>query len=150
MQIREPFQYRTRLALADTDAAGVLFFARQFDLIHLAYETWMRQSGVGLDRMLTECDYFVSIVHAESDYCQPVRYAAEIVISLVVESIGVSSYVVAYMLHDAAGDLLGRAQTVHVCVDKLARTKRALPDELRHAVAAYGAVAGSVSRSDFK
>lgn len=124
------FVYRTPLRLADTDAAGVLFFARQFDLMHEAYEAFMREIGFGLDRLLRDEPYFISIVRAESDYRAPVRYGDELQITVTVRQIGQSSYVIGYAI-EVRGAPVGSGQTVHVCIERQTKSKRALPDELQ-------------------
>ena len=54
------FIYKTQIRLHDTDAAGILFFANQFSIIHDAYELlleefdfsflWMVLEGIVLNR----------------------------------------------------------------------------------------------------
>ena len=43
---------RTRVVLADTDAAGVVYFSRVFDLAHRCYEQMMEARGLPLQRVL--------------------------------------------------------------------------------------------------
>ncbi|MCA9521833.1 MAG: acyl-CoA thioesterase [Myxococcales bacterium] len=130
------FEYTTPLRLADTDAAGVLFFARQFDLIHEAYEGFMRSVGFGLDRLLHDESFFISIVRAESEYRAPVWYGDTLRIALDVERIGQSSYVIAYTIDNGRGTV-GTARTVHVCVGRESKAKRPLPAGLAARLAGH-------------
>ncbi len=39
------FTYKTKISLHDTDAAGIIFFANQFKIVHDAYEDLLESFG---------------------------------------------------------------------------------------------------------
>jgi len=117
--------------LHDTDAAGILFFAKQFFFAHDAYEELLRHLGISIAEVLRKESFVVPIVHAESQYLKPLTVGDEIVITVQVASIGESSFVLEYELLDSKGEQVGKSKTVHVAMDKKTLTKIALPERLR-------------------
>jgi 1,4-dihydroxy-2-naphthoyl-CoA hydrolase len=128
------FTYTTRLRMRDTDAGGVLFFARQFDLVHEALEAFLDELGFGLGRQLDREDFITPVVHAESDYRLPVRLGDSIRIRLSVEHIGRRSFTVSYELCNDAGKTTGTARTTHVAISKATRKAIPLPPPLRESL----------------
>lgn len=118
--------------MADTDAAGVIYFSRQFALAHEAFERFLETVGLGLGRIVREEDFRVPIVHAESDYKAPLRLGDPVTVNLIAEKIGNTSFALCYDLLDHAGRNVGRVRTVHVAVDARTWKKRPVPDKLRH------------------
>ncbi len=130
------FTYTTKIRLHDTDAAGIIFFANQFKIIHDAYEDLLEKFGWGFAHMLKGSRYFLPIVHAESDYITPVFVGDEIVIAIRIGHIGKTSFSFEYTLKRAK-TLVGTAKTVHVTIDQKTRKKIPLPAALRHALEQY-------------
>ena len=65
------FIYQTKIKLHETDAAGLLFFSNQFKIIHDAYEGLLENLGFGFAQLIREKEFFLPIVHTESDYKLP-------------------------------------------------------------------------------
>ena len=128
------FKYKTQIRLHDTDAAGLLFFANQFVIVHDAYEKLLQKIGFSFEAMLKKRGYFLPIVHAESDYKTHLFVGDEITISVKVAHIGVTSFIFTYELHNKKGVLVGTAKTVHVTVNKKTHKKVTLPKEFRAAL----------------
>jgi YbgC/YbaW family acyl-CoA thioester hydrolase len=125
------FAFETTVKLHDTDAAGLLFFAHQFKIVHDCYEACLASGGVSFHTILTERDYLLPIVHAEADYPRPLHVDQPIIVELTVGRLGTTSFVLKYRIRDDKGETVGTASTVHVCMDASSRAKRPLPDELR-------------------
>ena len=125
------FTHKTQIRLHDTDAAGILFFAHQFELIHDAYELLLEKLGFGFPTMLTKRSYFLPIVHAESDYKAPLFVGDRILIMVKVGHIGETSFSFEYTIRHHTKGLVGTAKTVHVTIDKKSRAKIPLPKEIR-------------------
>jgi 1,4-dihydroxy-2-naphthoyl-CoA hydrolase len=130
------FTYKTKIRLHDTDAAGIIFFANQFKIVHDAYEDLLEEFGWSFQKMLQGTKYFLPIVHAESDYLTPVMVGDEIVIAIKVGHIGKTSFSFEYTLKRGK-TLVGTAKTVHVTIDQKTRKKITLPLALRKALLAY-------------
>ncbi len=131
---RNMFKYKTQIRLHDTDAAGLLFFANQFVLVHDAYETLLHKLGFSFEVMLKKRGYFLPIVHAESDYKAHLFVGDEITISVKVAHIGTTSFIFTYEIHNKKNVLVGTAKTVHVTISKKTKKKITLPKDFRAAL----------------
>ena len=131
------FIYRTQIRLHDTDAAGLLFFANQFAIIHDAYEQLLEKFNCSFPTMLKKRSFFLPIVHAESDYKAPLFVGDRITITIKVGHIGDTSFSFEYTIHNAQKKLVGTAKTVHVTINKKSHRKVTLPQELRSKLTAF-------------
>ena len=125
------YTYKTVIKLHDTDAAGILFFSHQFEIVHDAYESLLEKLGVGFPVLIRKKKYFLPIVHAEADYKMPLFVGDLIEIQVTVESIGQTSFTFAYSLLNTRQQVVGTARTVHVTIDKKSHQKIPLPSDMR-------------------
>ena len=125
------FIYRTQIRLHDTDAAGLLFFANQFALVHDAYEQLLEKFDCSFSTMLKKRSFFLPIVHAESDYKAPLFVGDKITIAITVGHIGETSFSFEYVIHNSKKVLVGTAKTIHVTINKKSHKKTPLPSDLR-------------------
>jgi len=125
--------YAATISLGDTDAAGVLFFARLFDFVQRAFEAHIGARGLPIARCLSE-GVFAPVVHAEADYRTPLRLGDAITIESSVESIGDSSVRMAYIVRKSDGALAAEALVVHVCIGSDGRSVP-VAEALREALA---------------
>ncbi len=123
--------YQTKIKLHETDAAGLLFFSNQFKIIHDAYEALLETIGFGFAEIIKHKDFFLPIVHSESDYKLPLFVGDVIDIQVSVENVGQTSFTFAYKLLNARQEVVGTARTVHVTVDKKTHQKIPLPADFR-------------------
>lgn len=130
------FTYQNKIKLHDTDAAGILFFSHQFEMVHDAYEALLEKIGLGFAELIHHKPYFLPIVHAESDYKMPLTVGDVIEIQVKVVDVGTTSFTFAYRILNAKGELVGTAKTVHVTIDKKTRAKIPLPREMRDKIEA--------------
>ncbi|NJO96449.1 MAG: hypothetical protein HC764_10845 [Pleurocapsa sp. CRU_1_2] len=63
------FDFLRRIYLSDTDAAGVVYFAKGLEICHQAYEESLIWGGISLKQMIQEGKIALPIVHAEIDFC---------------------------------------------------------------------------------
>ncbi len=131
------YVYRFELGMGSVDAAGLIFFPELFRHAHDAYERFMKENGLALDRLLRDGDYLLPIVHAEADYRRPLRHGASVSVHLGIDRIGESSFVVGYEFADEAGESCARCQTVHVAMDRESGRPHALPEPLRACLATH-------------
>ncbi len=123
--------------LHDTDIAGLLFFAHQFFYAHDIYEDLLRAIGLPMEDLIGSGDFFVPIVHAESQYLHGLTLGQELEIAVAVSNLGNTSYTLEYELRSSSGDIVGRAKTVHVSIDRLTKKKIPLPAKLRSSLTAF-------------
>ena len=128
------FVYQHKIKLHETDAAGILFFSHQFEIIHDAYECVLEKIGFGFAELINNQSFFLPIVHAESDYKKPLFVGDLLEIEVRMESVGQTSFVFAYQIFNHKKELVGSARTVHVTIDKKTKEKIPLPSLMREKV----------------
>jgi 1,4-dihydroxy-2-naphthoyl-CoA hydrolase len=106
-----------RVALHDTDAAGVLFFAHLFRHAHDAYEGFMTAIGWPLDAMIRDRELALPLVHAKADYRRPISHGQQVQIAVTVADIADGRFSIDYRFTDTSGAVLASARTVHAAVD---------------------------------
>ena len=123
------FDYLRRIYLNDTDAAGVVYFAKGLEICHQAYEESLTQGGISLKQMIEEGKTALPIVHAEIDFLRPLCCGDQIQISLVASLINNSEFAIAYQISpvDNLEQILVKAQTRHVCINPQIRQRIDLP-----------------------
>ncbi len=126
--------YKTIIKLHQTDAAGLLFFSHQFEIIHDAYESLLETIGFGFAVLIKHKDYFLPIVHAQADYKAPLFVGDRVTIQVKVEHIGTTSFTFGYTLLNDRNKLVGTAKTVHVTMAKKSQKKIPLPRDMRKAI----------------
>ena len=128
------YVYKTVIKLHDTDAAGILFFSHQFEIVHDAYESLLDKLGVGFPILIRKKNYFLPIVHAESDYKAPLFVGDRLTVEVRLANLGTTSFTFAYRLLNEQRQVVGTARTVHVTVSKKTKKKIPLPAEMRRAI----------------
>ena len=114
------FDYLRRIYLSDTDAAGVVYFAKGLEICHQAYEESLTQQGISLKQM---------IVHAEIGFLHPLYCGDQIQIGLTTSLIDDCKFAIAYQISpvDNLAQILVKAQTRHVCINPQIRQRTDLP-----------------------
>lgn len=125
------FTYLYEVRLQDTDATGVLYFPRQFQMAMEAFEAFLKQRGFPL-RQLLDSKYLMPVVHAEGDYLAPVLVGDILEVRLHVGKLGQSSLTLDFEIYDDNRKCaVGRVQIVHVTVDRETKVSVPVPDFLR-------------------
>ena len=124
-----PFQYLRRVYLKDTDAAGVVYFARGLEICHEAYEESLANSKIDLQQMLVEKKVALPIVHAEINFLGPLFCGDCLTINLAADGIGNSEFSLEYQIFKEINcdRILAKAKTKHVCIDPNIRARINLP-----------------------
>lgn len=119
----------------EVDAAGIVFFARFFEWFHDAYAALLVERGIRFEVVLADQEWGLPLVHAEADYREPLTFAKAFRVEVESVAAGDTSITVSYAVR--AGDRVhATGKTVHVCIDRKTFRPRALPPELRGALAA--------------
>lgn len=117
------YVFETFVHMADTDAAGVVYFPQQFDLAHRAYESWLKEHGTPLGGIVGSA-FGLPVVHAEGDYRAPLRLGDALTVGVHVDRVGTSSIVLRYVLR-REGSTVGVVRLTHVCISM--ETGRPIP-----------------------
>ncbi|BFM39170.1 thioesterase family protein [Synechocystis sp. LKSZ1] len=127
------FSYQRALHLADTDSAGVVYFATLLSLCHEAYEASLATVGLPLSSILTSPDGALPIVHAEIDFLAPLACGDTLLIQVTVPHLSQRSFETDYQLFLLAAPetLVARAKLKHVCIHPQSRKAINLPEVWR-------------------
>jgi 1,4-dihydroxy-2-naphthoyl-CoA hydrolase len=127
-----PFTYLRTIRLADTDAAGVVYFARTLSLCHEAYEDALAAAGIALEDLLGGKGIIVPISRSEADYLRPLRAGDKIRITGQPELISENSFAIRYeVVRIGAPDkIAARVRTEHVCASTTKRDRALLPEKV--------------------
>ncbi|MDE0222825.1 MAG: acyl-CoA thioesterase [Spirochaetaceae bacterium] len=126
----EMTRHRVTVRLHHTDAAGVLFYGRLFELVQEAFEEALRAGGLPLGKLLRDGGFRLPVVHAEADYTAPVR-AGDLLEVRLTFAPGDRSLRVGADFVDPAGRTVAAARVVHAAVSAATGTAVPLPDAVR-------------------
>jgi len=133
------FHHKVVVNMQDTDAAGILFFACQFEFAHETYEVFLESIGFSFAEALENEPFLLPIVHAESDYLRPLKVGDKLDAELKVAGLGNTSFRLEYLIKRNGGEVVGRTRTVHVAITKADGRKAPLPGRLRESLERFQA-----------
>ena len=127
------FQTTIAARFQDVDAAGVLFFGRIFDYVHMAYEELVASSGFDRVAYFSKGDFLVPIAHAEADYRKPILHGERVTITIDVTRVGRASVHLRHTVTGPGGphDLRASVLTVHAFVERATMKPIPIPEPLR-------------------
>ena len=124
------YSVKRTILLRDSDAAGVLFFARYLALAHDAYEAFMMERGIRFGHQVRKGRFIMPIVHAESDHRRPLWVGDCFTIQLYVAMVKRRAFTIHYEFRLETGELAATCKTTHVAVDKSSGRAIPLPREV--------------------
>jgi len=124
------YKSKIKINFYDCDPAGILFYAKIYELCHSIYEGMIQSFDLKEDYWTNE-DYIVPIIHSEATYQKPIKYNSVIEIELVVSSLSTSAFKLFYKCKNDAGELCVEVKTTHVFVDKKTWKKKQIKDDVR-------------------
>ncbi|MDA3861850.1 MAG: thioesterase family protein [Melioribacteraceae bacterium] len=110
------------------DSAGVLFFAKIFDLSHSVYEEFILRSNVK-DSYFENDSFAIPLVNTTADFHEPIRLHEVLIANLIVSKIGNSSFQLTISFVDEDGIKRATTKTTHVFVSKKDFKKIEIPEE---------------------
>ena len=126
-----------RIRFAHVDPAGIVFYARYFEIINMVLEDWFRD-GIGHDfGILNERDRVgIPLLHIEADFMRPSFLNDIVEFRLTVEKIGNSSFTINY--EGWLGEELRlKMQAVHAFVELTQKKSVPIPDIVRERMKAF-------------
>ena len=127
-----PFHYARTAHFADTDAAGVVFFANYLAICHEAYEEALSSAGIDLKGFFADNGVVVPIAKSETEYLRPVACGDKLSVSVRPKALSENSFEIHYEVTRLGppGKCAAKARTEHVCIDSATRARKALPGPL--------------------
>jgi 1,4-dihydroxy-2-naphthoyl-CoA hydrolase len=123
------FTVKKRINFYDCDPAGILFYAKLFEINHSVYEEMINSFNLKINYWNND-EFVVPIIKTDGEYLKPVRAGETISINLTVTLKKENSFELTYVWFDKEGDVAAKARTVHVFVDKKNWKKIPLQNEL--------------------
>jgi 1,4-dihydroxy-2-naphthoyl-CoA hydrolase len=129
------FAYARTIHFPDTDAAGVVFFARYLFICHEAYEESLAAAGVNLATFFSDTGVVVPIAKSEATYLRPLVCGDKLRVEIVPTRLSPESFALDFVLWklpagEGAPKRAAVARTEHVCIDARLRERRPLPAAL--------------------
>lgn len=123
------FSYARTIHFPDTDAAGVVFFARYLSICHEAYEESLAAAGVPLATFFADHGVVIPIAKSEASYLRPLLCGDKIRVDLTATRLSENSFALDYVLWKtgAADKRAAVARTEHVCISSTTRERQPLP-----------------------
>jgi 1,4-dihydroxy-2-naphthoyl-CoA hydrolase len=128
--------YKKTINFFDCDPAGVLFFARLFDICHSAYEDFINSFELKSNYWNNE-KFVVPIVHSEADYILPLKPGDKIFIEVSVSRLKESSFELKYVCRNEDGKVTNEVKTVHIFVNKREWKKFPIDPEVKNNLAKH-------------
>jgi 1,4-dihydroxy-2-naphthoyl-CoA hydrolase len=115
------------ISLADTDAAGVIYFASLLRLGHTLLEQFFAKQGIDL----LQCDGVIfPVVHCEADYKKPNRYGDQLTCSISCVEQRHTNFTVVYSFAKQDGLVTATARTIHAAVNRERFVSCGLPQRM--------------------
>ena len=123
------FTIKRRINFFDCDPAGILFYAKLFEINHSVYEDLINSFKLKINYWQNE-EFVVPIIKTDGAYFKPLRAGVTVSINLTVTLRKENSFELTYEWIDGNGELAAKARTVHVFVDKKKWVKIPIYDEI--------------------
>lgn len=130
------YLYPRTIHLADTDAAGVVYFAQLLHICHEAYETCLTAVGMDWQALLHTQTVAIPITHAEIDYFKPIHWGDRLTLYLDPQTQNTSQFTVNYRIYPAmispdTARPLAIAKTEHTSIQPRERKRCELPEPIQ-------------------
>jgi YbgC/YbaW family acyl-CoA thioester hydrolase len=124
------FTLKRRINFFDCDPAGILFYARLFEINHSIYEELIESFQLKFEYWHSDI-FVVPIIKTDGEYLKPVKAGDQISINLSVTLLKENSFELTYEWFNAEGEIVTKARTVHVFLDKKNWSKIHIPKEIK-------------------
>ncbi len=126
------FSTERYISFSDCDPAGIMFFSRAFEIVHIAYEKFLFKNDLG--GFFEGKGIIIPLVHAEADYKIPLKAGMTVIVMVKLGEIKENSFSLAYNIYDSENRIAAKVKTVHVVVSAETQTKCEVPDNLKNAL----------------
>ena len=130
------FEVKRKINFYDCDAAGVLFFARIYELCHSAYEELIESFNLEEDYWNNE-DYIVPIIKSEASYHKPLKYGEQVTVGINVAKLKSTSFELNYECRNKNDEVTDKVKTIHVFVDKKTWKKKEMSKKINEGLSSY-------------
>ena len=121
--------HKVTVRLNHTDAAGLLFYGRLFELVQEAFEVGLESRGVSLRDLLNDGEFRLPVVHVEANYKVPVCVSDVLEVKLSL-SAGIHSLRAYAEITNLDGQQVAAVTVIHAVVSQASGETMELPDTL--------------------
>ncbi len=134
-----PFDHPRTIHFSDTDAAGVVFFARYYSICHEAYEESLAASGIQLSDFFKSSGTVIPITASQARYRRPLACGDRILVSVLPRRLSENSFAIDYELKKQGphGKLVAQLSTEHVCISADSRGRVPIPELISNWIEKY-------------
>ena len=125
------YSHMLTLRMHHTDAAGIIYFGRAFEIFGDVFEAFFSSSGHAIGPMMRDSTLLLPVVHAEADYAIPMQLGDEVQITVWVRAVGNTSFTLAYTIRLADGRVSCRGKSVHAVIDRTHNKAVPIPAKFR-------------------
>jgi YbgC/YbaW family acyl-CoA thioester hydrolase len=125
------------IRIHDVDAAGIVFFARYYVLMHDVYESFLAHVGFSISDVIRAGEVIIPVVESHCRYRRPMRHGETITGELFLAELSATSYLVRCHLLGADDELKAVLSVRHVAVSQAAMKPVPLPAPIRAALLPY-------------
>jgi len=128
------FKYLRTVNFADTDGAGVVFFANMLTFCHGAYEAALAAEGFNLQEFFSDRGAVIlPIVAADVKFYRPMYIGDHLEINLQARQTSDFEFEIDYQIYKVENldRALAKASTKHVCLDSKKRSRLKLTTEIQ-------------------
>jgi 1,4-dihydroxy-2-naphthoyl-CoA hydrolase len=111
------YSFRKKINFYDCDPAGILFYARVYEICHAAYEAMIESFNIETDYWNNEV-FIVPVINSEAFYHKPIKYGEEVTINIIVNQLKPASFELNYEVKNGKGEKCVKVKTVHVFLSK--------------------------------
>lgn len=125
------YDFDVRIAYADTDRMGVVYYANYLVLFERGRTELLRNLGIRYRDLEEKNRLFMPVTETHCEYYAPARYDDLIRVRTTIQDLGGAHIVFAYEIQDPeTNKVLAKGTTKHAVVNLLWKPTR-LPDDLR-------------------
>ncbi len=128
------FKLDTQITLRHTDAAGVIFFPRLFEISHQAVEMLLNLIGFPISDMISGKLHHLPIVHSEADFKLPCRLGDKLTVEVFLHKLSEHSLGFSCRFLGPNGDLKATTRVDHVAIDSETGRVTEVNQEMRMAL----------------
>lgn len=123
--------YERKIYFADTDSAGVVYFANLLSICHEAYEKYLSDLNIDLKDFFSNQLMAIPIIHAEIDFFKPLFCGDLINIILNQTLISDTVFEMEYQIFKN-NEIIAKALTRHICINPQTRKTQEIPLIIKH------------------
>jgi 1,4-dihydroxy-2-naphthoyl-CoA hydrolase len=126
------FIYHRTVHFADTDSAGVVFFANHLRICHEAYEESLSAHGIDLKTFFAVNGVVIPVTRSEADYRRPLSCGDRLSVIVRPKPLSENSYEISFEITrlEPPSKIAAVVRTEHVCIDSETRERCLLPGSL--------------------